>query len=151
MNQNADPRPAPLRVLLVDGHPGVRAALLEALDRAALVGSVAAVGTVRAALAVLRELSPDIVICDPRTLAGSPPEIIACLSGSRSPLVVHTSSLDEGDGARWARAGAAAVLLKGGDLSALLAQVAAASRRASATLEAADGAPGLGPRGGPDA
>ena len=140
MNRNADTGTAPLRVLLVDGHPGVRAALLAMLDRAAIVGSVAAVGNVSAALAFLRELRPDIVVCDPRTLPGRPTDIVTRLSGFGCPLVVHTSSVDEGDASAWERAGAAAVLLKGGKLSSLLAQLASSSRRSSATLEPADAA-----------
>ncbi|HVC80602.1 MAG TPA: hypothetical protein VNL35_08915 [Chloroflexota bacterium] len=130
------PATTPLRVLLVEGHPSVRAALLDGLGRAAIVGSVAAVGSLSTAVAFLREIKPDIVVCDPRTLRGRPLDTITCLGGLGCPLVAHTSSVDTGEAAAWEGAGAAAVILKGGNLSSLLAQLAS-STRSSATPEEA--------------
>jgi DNA-binding NarL/FixJ family response regulator len=111
----------PLRLLLVDGHEAVRDALIDRLTRLSLVGSVAAASSLPAALAFLREFRPDVVLCDPRNLKGDPEEIILRLSSVIGPVVVLTSSLRDDEAAGYRAAGAAAVLLKGANLGALLA------------------------------
>jgi DNA-binding NarL/FixJ family response regulator len=114
----------PLRLLLVDGHEAVRDALLDRLSRLSLVGSIAAAGSLPAALAFLREFRPDVVFCDPRNLEGDPGEIVLQICEVTGPVVVLTSSLRDGEPAAFRAAGAAAVLLKGTDLAAFLADFA---------------------------
>ncbi|HVA91365.1 MAG TPA: response regulator [Chloroflexota bacterium] len=111
-----------LRVLVVDGHEGVRDALLDHLSRRPLVGSVAAAGTLPAALAFLQEFRPDVMLCDPRTLKEKPAEIIGRLAQAPCPIIVLTSSLWDGEEIVYRNAGAAAVVLKGTDFGALLAR-----------------------------
>ncbi len=115
---------SPLRVLLVDGHEAVRDALLDRLSRLSLVGSVAAAGSLPAALAFLREFRPDVVFCDPRNLKGDPEEIVLRLSEASGRVVVLTSSLRDDEPVAFRAAGAAAVLLKGANLGTFLADFA---------------------------
>ncbi|HVA88481.1 MAG TPA: response regulator [Chloroflexota bacterium] len=117
-----------LRLLVVDGHEGVREALLDHLSRQPLVGSVAAAGTLPAALAFLQAFQPDAVLCDPRTLKGNPAEIIDRLAQTFCPIVVLTSSLWNGEEIIYRNAGAAVVVLKGTDLGALLAGLTPSKR-----------------------
>jgi CheY-like chemotaxis protein len=115
---------ASLRLLVVDGHEGVRDALLDHLSRQPLVCSVAAAETLPAALAFLREFRPDVVLCDPRTLKENPAAIIGRLARAPCPIVVLTSSLWDGEEVAYLNAGAWAVVLKGTDLGALLVDFA---------------------------
>jgi DNA-binding NarL/FixJ family response regulator len=121
-------RPSPLRLLVVDGHESVRAALLDHLSRLPLVGSLAAASSVSTALAFLREFRPDLVLCDPRTLQGNPADIIGRLAEAPCPLVVLTSSLWDEEELLCRNAGAAAAVLKGTDLGALLAKITQPTR-----------------------
>ncbi|HXT34659.1 MAG TPA: response regulator [Chloroflexota bacterium] len=121
---------SPLRLLVIDGHESVREALLDHLSRLPLVGSVAAAGSVATALAFLREFRPDLVLYDPRTLQGNPVDIIHRLAETRCPIVVLTSSLWDEEETLCLNAGAAAVVLKGTDLGALLAALTQPGQRA---------------------
>jgi DNA-binding NarL/FixJ family response regulator len=112
-----------LRLLVVEGHEGVREALLDHLPRQSLVGAVAMASSVPAALAFLREFHPDAVLCDPRTLKGDPAEIVGRLAKASCPLVILTSSLWDDEERICLNAGAAAVVLKGTDLGPLLARL----------------------------
>lgn len=119
-----------LRLLVVDGHERVRDALLDRLSHLPLVGSVAAASSVSTALAFLQEFRPDVVLCDPRTFKGNPTEIIGRLAQAPCPIVVLTSSLWDGEEIMYRNAGAATVVLKGTDLSALLARLTPAKQSA---------------------
>jgi DNA-binding NarL/FixJ family response regulator len=119
----------PITVLLVDGHAGVRAALADRLCHAPRVGAVTATSTLEAAVQLARDVAPDVVLYDPRTVAGNAAAGVRLLGQGGRPVVVLTSSLLEDERAALLRAGAAAVLLKGIAVPALVAAMAAALTR----------------------
>jgi DNA-binding NarL/FixJ family response regulator len=110
----------PLRVLLVDGHRGVRVALCERLRHVSRAVDVVASDGLAAAMNLLGELVPDVVVCDPRTVHQGA-DAVRQLGSGGCPVVVLTSSLQDGEAEDLRRSGAAAVLLKGCSLIALLA------------------------------
>ena len=118
----------PITVLLVDGHAGVRAALTERLRQAPGVGAVTATSTLEAAMQLTQDVAPDVVLYDPRTVAGNAAHGVRLLGQGGRPVVVLTSSLLEDEHAALLRAGAAAVLLKGTAVPALVAAMAALTR-----------------------
>jgi DNA-binding NarL/FixJ family response regulator len=124
-----------LALLIVDGHPGVRAALARRLQHTPGIGAVVAVGCLGAALHVAAECAPDAVIYDPRTVRGNAAEMIGQLTTGGRAVVVLTSSLLDGEAAVLARAGAAAVLLKGCGIAELVGRIetAVAARIESAS------------------
>jgi DNA-binding NarL/FixJ family response regulator len=109
-----------LKLLVVEGHAQVRAALTERLHRTPGLRVLAAVGDVPAALFLLQERALDLVLCEPRTMAADPRTAVATLAAAGRPVVVWTSSLVEGEAALLRAAGAAAVLLKDLDLTHLV-------------------------------
>jgi DNA-binding NarL/FixJ family response regulator len=116
---------ATLKLLIVEGHDRVRAALAQRLHRTPGVRVLAAVRDVPAALSLIEERPLDLVLCDPHTLAGDRRRAIRTLAATGRPIVVWTSSLIEGEAAVLRAAGAAAVLLKDLDLTQLLHTVQA--------------------------
>jgi DNA-binding NarL/FixJ family response regulator len=104
---------ATLTLLIVDGHQGVREALLRRLQHAPGIQAVAAVGSIELAVRLAQELAPDTVLYDPKTMEGDAVEAIGRLAAGGRSVIVLTSSLDEGEETALARAGAAAILLKG--------------------------------------
>ena len=110
-------------LLIVDGHAGVREALTHRLRQ---VYIVTAVDSLEAACEVLRYLSPAAILVDPRTLAMRAGDILAPLRIAGRPVIVLTSSLFDGEEERLQGGGAAAILLKGGPLMELVAQIEAA-------------------------
>jgi DNA-binding NarL/FixJ family response regulator len=149
MNERASVMDMPLTLLIVDGHRGVREALIARLQR---TPGVRAVGAVECEVAVrlAREMAPDAVVYDPRTVDGDMLTVCRLLGAGR-PVVVFTPVLEDGDAHALRRAGAAAVLLKGCAVSVLLAEIRAAiaAHAAHAAHGGADGRDGRGvPRGG---
>ena len=121
-------------LLIVDGHQGVREALLQRLRHAPGIRAVAAVSNLEDATYLAQELAPDTVLYDPKTVVGDAVEAIGRLAAGDRPVVVLTSSLRAGEEAALTRAGAAAILLKGGGTGAVLATVEKViADRASAT------------------
>src|SRR5579871_2120302 len=123
---------APMRVLLVDGHRGVREGLSDRLRRDPRVGAVVTASSLGAALLTAQGFAPDVVLCDPTTIGGdgigAAAAAVRRLGRLGRPLVVLAPSLAEGERAGLWRAGAAVVLLKGcafPELLAALEQVAA--------------------------
>ncbi len=114
-----------VRLIIVDGHAGVRAALAERLRRVPGIVVVGAVAEVPVAARASRELAPDVVIYEPRTTQGNPLASLRLLALGR-PVVVWTTSLRRGEAEALLRAGAASVLLKDTNLTLLLAAVAMA-------------------------
>jgi DNA-binding NarL/FixJ family response regulator len=106
-----------MTLLIVDGHPGVREALLRRLQHVPGVGAVVAVGSISTGVRLAQEFAPDAVVYDPKTVAGNAAEAIRRLAAGRCPVVMLTSSLLEDEAAVLARAGAAAVLLKGSSIA----------------------------------
>jgi DNA-binding NarL/FixJ family response regulator len=119
----------PITVLLVDGHAGVRAALADRLCHAPGVGAVTTTGTLEAAVQLAQDVAPDVVLYDPRTVAGKAADGVRLLGQGGRPVVVLTSSVLEDERAALLRAGAAAVLLKGTAVPALIAAMAATLTR----------------------
>jgi DNA-binding NarL/FixJ family response regulator len=111
---------AGLKLLLVEGHEQVRAALMRRLHRAPGVRSLDAVADLPSALSLLRDPSADLVLCEPQALAVDPQTAVRLLAATGRPIVVWTSSLREGEAAMLHAAGAAAVLLKEVNLTHLL-------------------------------
>ena len=118
----------PITVLLVDGHAGVRAALTDRLRQAPGVGAVTATSTLEAAMQLTQDVAADVVLYDPRTVAGNAADDVRLLGQGGRPVVVLTSSLLEDERAALLRAGAAAVMLKGTAVPALVAAMAALTR-----------------------
>src|SRR6185312_6879140 len=104
---------APITLLVVDGHPGVREALARRLRQQPTVGAVTVASTVESALRLARDYTPHIVLYDPRTMVGDACETIHQLAQAGRRVVVFTSSLLEGEAAVLRQAGATALLLKG--------------------------------------
>jgi DNA-binding NarL/FixJ family response regulator len=92
-----------ITLLIVDGHPGVREALLRRLQHVPGVGAVAAVGSISAGVRPAQEFASDAVIYDPRTVAGDAAEAVRRLAAGGCPVVVLTSSLLEAEAAVLAR------------------------------------------------
>jgi DNA-binding NarL/FixJ family response regulator len=110
----------PITVLLLDGHRGVREALTQRLRHAPGIGHVATATTLDTALQVARDRAPQVVLYDPRTVAGDAAEAVQRLQQVVGHVIVLTSSLLDDEAAALRRAGAAALVLKGTEISALL-------------------------------
>jgi DNA-binding NarL/FixJ family response regulator len=115
----------PLRLLLVDGHRGVRQALCARLAHMSQVADIVACDNLTAALGLMHEFVPDAVLCDPRTVGGQESDTVRQLAGAGCPVVVLTASLQDGEADDLNRAGAAVVLLKGCMMTHLLATLEA--------------------------
>jgi DNA-binding NarL/FixJ family response regulator len=109
-----------LKLLIVEGHDLVRAAFMQRLDRVPGMEVLGAVADVPAALSLVWEQAPDLVLCDPQTIATEPRAAVSTLAATGFPVVVWTSSLVEGEAAVLRAAGAGAVLLKDLNISHLL-------------------------------
>jgi DNA-binding NarL/FixJ family response regulator len=110
-----------MNLLIVEGHDGVRRGLATALGRAPAVSVLGAAAHLSEALPLIARQAPDVVLFEPRTTAGAPLAALQRLVGAGRPVVVLTSSLLDGEGEAFLRAGAAAVALKGDHTAALLA------------------------------
>lgn len=110
-----------MRLLIVDGHAQVRAALARRLHRRQDATVLAAVGNVTAGARLVAELIPDVVLCEPRTMGVDPVAAVRRLVAAGAPVAVWTSSLVQGEAEAFRRAGAAATLLKDTNLSGLIA------------------------------
>ena len=111
------------QILLVDGHTGVREALAKRLR---YLYDVTAVESLERAAEALRDCSPEVLIVDPRTIAADIDDVLALRSRAARPLIVLTSSLQDGDAARLRGEGVSAILLKGVPFADLLAEIEAA-------------------------
>ncbi|GAC1432113.1 MAG: hypothetical protein NVSMB65_05700 [Chloroflexota bacterium] len=110
-------------LLIVDGHEGVRMALARRLHFVPGVAAVWAAGTLDAAARLAAERHPGVIVCDPRTLPGSAVAVVHLLAATGAAVVVHTSSLDEGEAAALAGAGACAIVLKGSAFTTLVESI----------------------------
>jgi DNA-binding NarL/FixJ family response regulator len=114
------------RLLLVEGHAGVRAALAKRLERALGRGAVAVASTLQAAVAQVQCQPTAALVCDPTTLGGGAAraaEMVRQLSATGVPVITLLPSLADGEEAALRRAGARAVLLKEPLLASLLAAI----------------------------
>jgi DNA-binding NarL/FixJ family response regulator len=119
---------ATLRVLLVEGHHGVRDALARRLERIQGLELIGAVEDVPAALSCLARQPSAVVLCDPRSLSDTPATVVQRLRQVGAAIVVLTTSLIETDANDFLAAGAAAVLLKGCTMQAIHATLLAAAK-----------------------
>jgi len=110
-------------LLLLDGHDGVRAALASRLRHTEGVGMVAVAKQLADALTAVRETPPDAVIYDPHTVDGDAAQAIQRLTENGCPVIVLTSSLVGDEAEALHRAGAAALLLKGSNVTQLLHEI----------------------------
>jgi two-component system, NarL family, nitrate/nitrite response regulator NarL len=78
---------APTRVLVADDHPAYRRGVVRALERAGLE-VVAQAGDGAAALALARELAPDVALLDLRMPEATGSEIATALRNEGSPTRV---------------------------------------------------------------
>ena len=100
-------------LLVVEGHPGVRHWLVAWLARAPGIGTVQTAGTLDEALTLAHAHTPDLAICEPKTVGGESAAVVRRLRHE----VAHVRTALLG-------AGATAVLLKG-DSAGLLREIAA--------------------------
>lgn len=114
---------AAMTILIVDGHQGVRNALVRRLGREPGMRGVVATATLATALRVGRLLAPALVICDPKTIGHDLAHSIYRLRALGCPVLVLTPSLDPEEHLLLDQAGAAGVLFKGIRLPALRAGI----------------------------
>ena len=104
----------PIRVLLVDDHPVVRAGLGLLLSAAPDLDVIGEAETAAEALTLAQTLDPDVVLCDLRLGDGvDGVGVAAALSGRDAPAVLILTTYDhDRDIVRAVEAGAAGYLLK---------------------------------------
>ncbi len=104
----------PLKVLIVDGKSETRAALERLLRRSPGLRVVGSATTAPEALTLANRLCPDIIVYDTAMPQIDNEALVRSLAGmpSQPALVVHASTLSDGEREQWARAGATAFVLK---------------------------------------
>ena len=121
----------PIRVLIVDDHPIVRAGLQTLLDARPELEVVAQAGDGPSALAAAAEHQPDVVLCDLRLGEGMDGVAITralTSKGASQPAVLILTTYDQDvDIVRAVEAGAAGYLLKDAAVDELVAAVVAAA------------------------
>ncbi|WP_168582925.1 response regulator [Gephyromycinifex aptenodytis] len=120
---------APIRVLIVDDHPVVRAGLVALIDAQPAVHVVGQACNGQEALALADALNPDVLLCDLRLGPGlDGVEVVRELRRRpQAPEVVILTTYDEdADIVRAVEAGAAGYLLKDADTGAIIAAIQAA-------------------------
>lgn len=121
----------PIRVLIVDDHPIVRAGLQTLLDARPELEVVAQAGDGPSALAAAAEHHPDVVLCDLRLGEGMDGVAITralTSKGASQPAVLILTTYDQDvDIVRAVEAGAAGYLLKDAAVDELVAAVVAAA------------------------
>ncbi|WP_051215590.1 response regulator [Granulicoccus phenolivorans] len=134
----SDPSPAPgadrsgpIRVVIVDDHSIVRAGLHALLDARPELIVVAEADSGAAALAVVAEQGPDVVLCDLRLGAGLDGVGVTRTlraAGPDAPAVLILTTYDhDADIVRAVEAGAAGYLLKDADPDQLVAAIVGAA------------------------
>lgn len=116
-------RPTTLRVLVVDDHPIVRGGVVALLDGQHDLTVVGHAATADEAIALGRELAPDVVLTDLRLgPGGDGVDVTKALSaGGAGPAVVILTTYDHDvDIVRAVEAGAAGYLLKDAEPSAIV-------------------------------
>ncbi len=121
----------PVRVVLVDDHPVVRAGLRALLETTETVEVVAEAGTGEEAVAQARRTSPDVVLMDLRLgdgMDGSAATATLCTTEPAPKVLILTTYDSDADIMRAVEAGAAGYLLKDAPPQRLVEAVHAAAR-----------------------
>jgi DNA-binding NarL/FixJ family response regulator len=121
----------PIRVLIVDDHPVVRAGLLTLLAARSEIEVVAQAGDGATALLAAAEHQPDVVLCDLRLGEGLDGVAItrALVSGPapRPAVLILTTYDNDADIVRAVEAGAAGYLLKDAPLDEIVSAIVGAA------------------------
>lgn len=122
----------PTRVLIIDDHERVRAALLANLGKDRELQVAAAAAATEGALEAALQFEPDVVLLDVKRTDGSGMEICQKIIGAQPGIrvLILTSYPDEREKGEIQALGAAAYLLKDLDLQELLQQIKAPQRSA---------------------
>lgn len=114
MNETASTFPSPMRIVLVDDHPGMRAGLRAAIERQSDMHVVAEFASWRECLAHVRCNAPDVIVLDLNLTDGSGWSLLEQLRAlGRPPPTLVVSVCDESVYARRIlRAGARGYLTK---------------------------------------
>lgn len=123
-----------IRVLIVDPHPDVRTALVQALETAPGIGEVRAVGDGAEALALVGAWRPDVVLLETKRRGGDGLDLLRCLvrGGEGPPVLVVTSYPDALERLEVMLAGGSGYLLKDVSTEVLVAAVLGARRAGDA-------------------
>ncbi len=119
-----------IRLALVDDHPAILAALVEAANSRPGIEIVGSATDVEAAIELVRRTSPDVVVCDVWIggRAGGL-DVVKQFGGGRGPRVLMLSGFEQPSFLRAAfEAGAAGYLAKTSDVGDILDAVEAVAR-----------------------
>jgi DNA-binding NarL/FixJ family response regulator len=118
-----EPRPEPVRVLLVEDHDMVAEALELALERAPGIEVVGRARSRGSALAEARRLRPAVVVLDRRLPDGDAVAAIGAVTALGAGVLMLTGDATPALAARVTEAGGAGLLLKSAQLGALVEAV----------------------------
>lgn len=116
---------SPIRVLLVDDHPSLRAGVRRSLEADPSILVVAEAGDGAEALALARSLQPDVLVLDVDLPVLSGIEVARALKGSSVRVLAFSAHTGRGFVRGLLEAGAAGYLTKDRDQSALVEAVKA--------------------------
>ena len=123
--------PARHRVVLIDDHELIRHGLAAAFDRSDDFEVVGQAGSVADGVAVARDLTPDVVVCDVRLPDGSGLDVVRTLRGERKDVGLVVLTMYAGDEQLFAAMDAGASGFVGKDAPST--DVIAAARQAAVT------------------
>ncbi|MEH2468254.1 response regulator transcription factor [Nostoc sp.] len=120
-------QPNAIRVLVVDDHPVVRQGLIAMLEEAPDILVVGQAGNGREAIAVFRQVQPDVTLMDLRMpeIDGVAAITILCTEFPTAQIIVLTTYDGDEDIYRGLRAGAKGYLLKDAEPEELLSAIRA--------------------------
>lgn len=119
------PPERPIRVLLVDDHPALRAGLRQALEADPAISVVAEAGDGAEALSLVYDFQPDVVVLDVDLPILTGVEVARALKGSRTRVLAYSAHAGRGFVRGILDAGAAGYLTKDRGPDALVAAVKA--------------------------